>query len=947
MANFPRIDALAVDANSRGLFEEMLVYYDRDNARDLEFANGLHNLWVELLELGLSQLWDVLYNHVNKMRMLSSELNLFKGPLAVQCVEYLKQFSKTEVLRMLELRNTIAEVHITVHKKIDFVGIKELHEVTTAQKLRLLKDEDKKYAKWLLLSSSSDFEVSSCSKACLKSYETLKDHYDNLTIDFNKSQFNLSAYKAGLAFVEARLEVYKKNEAVFKVDITILKLDVMLRDKAITELRQKFEKAEKERDNLKLTLEKFEGSSKNLSRLLDSQQSDKSKTGLGYDSQGVDSQVLENQVNDKYNSGEGYHAVLPPYTENYMPPKPDLVFADEHVVFESEDEDEIETESKQIKLSFAKVKFVKSTEHVKSPRKFVKQEESNRQTKYPRKNSQSPRDCTSYKKKKVVEKPVWNNARRVNHQNFQRLSHPHSKGNFVPKAVLTNSGLKTLNTARQTSSRAAISVNIAIPINTAYRRLTVNGARPALNVFNKAHPHIRRPFNKFTTNKNSNFTQKVNNVKGNVTTVGSKTVVRNKKGNGENAVKSSASWIWRPAGNVIDHNSKDSGSYMLKRFNYVDLQGRLKSRLMVDLLHLEEIPMEEKLLVKAKQSSMDGFGEMITTVLVFETPFELKLVKTVNEDVRLQDLVGEKNVIVNETSIRRDLRLDDAEGNTCLSNAAIFEELARMRKHKSRRKQRKETEVSQDEPPIKKHIPTPSHDPLPSAEIAKLKKRVKKLEGLKKKRTHVLKRLYKGRMNDQDMFKVNDLDGDEVVVDVSAGEKEEQSEKVAEKEVSTADPFTTAGEVVTTADVKVSATLTTTTTEDELTLAQTFIEMKVAKPKAITTAATTVTDVSTRPKKKGIIIQEPPKTPSPKPISSSQPSQLPQAKDKEIVDERLKKTQAEVIEGGSKRARDEIEQESAKRQRLGKEDDTAELKRCLEIVPEDNDDVTVEATPLL
>nr|GEY33126.1 hypothetical protein [Tanacetum cinerariifolium] len=36
-------------------------------------------------------------------------------------------------------------------------------------------------------SSSSDFEVSSCSKACLKSYETLKEHYDNLTKDFNKS----------------------------------------------------------------------------------------------------------------------------------------------------------------------------------------------------------------------------------------------------------------------------------------------------------------------------------------------------------------------------------------------------------------------------------------------------------------------------------------------------------------------------------------------------------------------------------------------------------------------------------------------------------------------------------------------------------------------------------------------------------------------------------------
>nr|GEX09678.1 hypothetical protein [Tanacetum cinerariifolium] len=126
-------------------------------------------------------------------------------------------------------------------------------------------------------------EVSTCPKACLKSYETLKKHYDNLTKDFNKSQFNLGAYKAGLESVEARLEVYKKNEAVFKDDIKILKLDVMFRDKAITELRQKFEKAKKERDDLKLTLEKFKGSSKNLSRLLDSQQSDKSKTGLGYD----------------------------------------------------------------------------------------------------------------------------------------------------------------------------------------------------------------------------------------------------------------------------------------------------------------------------------------------------------------------------------------------------------------------------------------------------------------------------------------------------------------------------------------------------------------------------------------------------------------------------------------------------------------------------------------
>nr|GFB48461.1 ribonuclease H-like domain-containing protein [Tanacetum cinerariifolium] len=98
----------------------------------------------------------------------------------------------------------------------------------------------------------------------------------------------------------------------------------------------------------------------------------------------------------------------------------------------------------------------------------------------------------------------------------------------------------------QSSSRAVVSVNTARPINTAYPRSTVNGARPASNVFNKAHSHVKRPFNKFTINNNSTFNQKVNTVKGNVTTVGSKAVVRNKKGNEANVVKASACWIWRP-----------------------------------------------------------------------------------------------------------------------------------------------------------------------------------------------------------------------------------------------------------------------------------------------------------------------------------------------------------------------------------------------------------------
>ncbi|GKA26697.1 putative ribonuclease H-like domain-containing protein [Tanacetum coccineum] len=122
------------------------------------------------------------------------------------------------------------------------------------------------------------------------------------------------------------------------------------------------------------------------------------------------------------------------------------------------------------------------------------------------------------------------------------MTHPHPKGNFVPKAVLMKSGLKTLNTARQNSLKAAVSINTAKPISTAFPRLTVNCARSASNVFDRAHSHVIMPFNKFTTNKNSNFNEKVNTIKGNITTARLKAVVSDNKGNKANVVKASACW---------------------------------------------------------------------------------------------------------------------------------------------------------------------------------------------------------------------------------------------------------------------------------------------------------------------------------------------------------------------------------------------------------------------
>ncbi|GJZ83860.1 hypothetical protein Tco_0649033 [Tanacetum coccineum] len=76
MANFPRLQELAAAGNSNNLTDAVSVYIQREINADLQFA------------VGLSQMWDVLYNKVNEMRMMSSELNLFGRPLAVQCAEY-------------------------------------------------------------------------------------------------------------------------------------------------------------------------------------------------------------------------------------------------------------------------------------------------------------------------------------------------------------------------------------------------------------------------------------------------------------------------------------------------------------------------------------------------------------------------------------------------------------------------------------------------------------------------------------------------------------------------------------------------------------------------------------------------------------------------------------------------------------------------------------------
>ncbi|GJS10176.1 hypothetical protein Tco_0366972 [Tanacetum coccineum] len=284
-------------------------------------------------------------------------------------------------------------------------------------------------------------------------------------------------------------------------------------------------------------------------------------------------------------------------------------------------------------------------------------------------------------------------------------------------------------------------------------------------------------------------------------------------------------------------------------------------------------------------------------------------IKTVNGERQLQALVDKKKVNITETSIRSDLNLEDTGGTDFLPTTTIFEEPARTGKQ---RKDNASTKSTTEETTLEENVATPSCDPPQSGkdiiklielmnlctqlqsrvlalettksnqalEIESLKKKVKSLEKRRKSRTLGFKRLRKvGSANrvessndasldaQEDVSKqgrkIADLDADAEVTIVDETQEmnddnlmfdtnvlEEQEKDVAEKEVSAADPVTTVGE--------------------------TLIEIKVAKPKVVTSSATTNT--TTRPKARGVVVQEPSefKTTS----LSLQESQLPQAKDK-------------------------------------------------------------------
>ncbi|GJZ00055.1 retrovirus-related pol polyprotein from transposon TNT 1-94 [Tanacetum coccineum] len=299
-------------------------------------------------------------------------------------------------------------------------------------------------------------------------------------------------------------------------------------------------------------------------------------------------------------------------------------------------------------------------------------------------------------------------------------------------------------------------------------------------------------------------------------------------------------------------------------------------------------------------------------------------VKTVNGEVQLQALMDGKKIIITESTVRRDLQLEDAKGvdseigegsanptNPHHTPTIIQPSTSQpQKKQRPRKPKRKDTQIPQSSGPTDnvadEAVNEEMDDSLERAATtaASLDTEQDRGGGPRRQetmgdtiRTHGLKRMYRVGSSrrvesskdedDVDMFDVNTLTGDEVIIDnVDVVKTAKETRSVVEevttvikkaKLVSTAKEIVNvAATIVSTASIiPVSAAITTTTTtititDVEITLAQALAELKSVKPKAVkvviqepeqgttTTTPTTIISVLKPPqdKGKGIMIEE-------------------------------------------------------------------------------------------
>ncbi|GJY80370.1 ribonuclease H-like domain-containing protein [Tanacetum coccineum] len=496
---------------------------------------------------------------------------------------------------------------------------------------------------------------------------------------------NVIAYKIGLESVEARLLVYKKNESVYEEDIKVLKREIHLREVAIIELRRKLELAQKQKNEIQLTVEKFQNSSKNISKLIDCQIVDKCKTGLGY------------------------NVVPPPYTGNFMPPKPDLSlsgleeFTSEPIVIKPV------VENSEAKASEAKPKAVRKNNGAPIIEDWVSESEEENDKNI---NTVRPKAVVNATRPKAIVNAVKEN-------NVIAVKASACWGN--PQMNLQDQGVIDSRCSRHMTGNMSYLTDyeendggyVAFGGNPKGGKFTSRGTKACDDAGGDPSKEDERDDQEKDASVNSTNNVNVASIN-KVNVVGIKTSIELLDDLNMLELEDYSIFEDDEDGAEADMNNLDTTIQVSPIPTTRIHKDHPLDQVIGDLWMSIVLFFMVRLKRKYMMSNPPGFEDLGRLIEVFErddrkdfvyqkgdkrnlvydvktasTLWKLKAfakdedgeevdVDLIDQEVQLQALVDRKKIIITEASVRCDLQLNDEEGTDCLLNATIFEELTRM-----------------------------------------------------------------------------------------------------------------------------------------------------------------------------------------------------------------------------------------------------------------------------
>ncbi|GKB59698.1 ribonuclease H-like domain-containing protein [Tanacetum coccineum] len=182
----------------------------------------------------------------------------------------------------------------------------------------MVEEQVQKDMALMAFSDSEVYNDKTCSKTCLKNYETLKKQCDYLIVKLNQTEFTATTYKRGLVTLEEQLITYRKNEVLFSEEVAVLKRQVACKDYEINVLKTEFEKVKQEKEGIEFKIEKFDKASKDLDQLLGSPINDNSKKGLVYSAVPPPHPLIYNRPNKLDLSYSGLDEFKEPEFKGYV-----------------------------------------------------------------------------------------------------------------------------------------------------------------------------------------------------------------------------------------------------------------------------------------------------------------------------------------------------------------------------------------------------------------------------------------------------------------------------------------------------------------------------------------------------------------------------------------------------------------------------------------------------